>query len=133
MRRKSALHQESYRWIDDTTKDFGGDVLLHQQVLVEHLLQHHRRWNYYSSDQRHHLIGGAASPPAPLLDWLLGGLVTPPVLSLELQLQQPSIRPIGGVRIPSGTIPEAGTPGTLVSATEQLAPPLPDSFPILLR
>ena len=47
------------------------EMLLHQQVLVEHLLQHHRRWNYYSSDQRHHLIGGAASPPAPSLDWLL--------------------------------------------------------------
>jgi hypothetical protein len=53
-RRKSALHQESYRWIDDTTKDFGGDVTPPTSV------------------------GGAPTPAPPLLELLLQRPATPP-------------------------------------------------------
>ena len=53
-RRKSALHQESYRWIDHSTKDFGGAVTPPTSV------------------------GGAPTPAPPLLELLLQRPATPP-------------------------------------------------------
>ena len=38
------------------------EMLLHQQVSVEHLLQHHRRWNYYSSGREQRYVSPRRAP-----------------------------------------------------------------------
>ena len=89
-----ALHQESYRWIDHSTKDFGGAVTPPTSV------------------------GGAPTPAPPLLELLLQRPATPPH-----RWSSKSTSTVAGLATPatinpphwwskdsSGTIPEAGTP-----------------------